>query len=326
MANKLEFQSDLQLMEQEGAYDAACKRVLMHKEVLAFILKYVVSEYKDYSLEQIIEYIEKNSITDKAEVSGERTNFVSGDNTNFASITEKTVNFDILFKAINPQPSKEHVTVKLHIDIESQKNYYPSYSIEKRGVYYLAREISSQLGVITKNTDYNCLEKVYSIWICFQAPKEYQNGISYFKFENYKNEGKIRKKAAQEADLMELVVICFGDMEEETKYEIIEFLRSVFYYKLDGIQKYIDIKENQELRKDVEDMLGVGDIVFNQGVRQGIEEGIVQGIEQGIVQGIEQGEEKLIYQMLSIGRSPEEIASFCNISIEEVLKVVKKHQ
>ena len=73
-------------------------------------------------------------------------------------------------------------------------------------------------------------------------------------------------------------------------------------------------------------MLGVGDIVFNQGVRQGIEEGIVQGIEQGIVQGIEQGEEKLIYQMLSIGRSPEEIASFCNISIEEVLKVVKKHQ
>ncbi|MCI9052561.1 MAG: hypothetical protein HFI05_11715 [Lachnospiraceae bacterium] len=125
---------------------------------------------------------------------------------------------------------------------------------------------------------------------------------------------------------MELVVICFGDMEEETKYEIIEFLRSVFYYKLDGIQKYIDIKENQELRKDVEDMLGVGDIVFNQGVRQGIEEGIVQGIEQGIVQGIEQGEEKLIYQMLSIGRSPEEIASFCNISIEEVLKVVKKHQ
>ncbi|MCI9052562.1 MAG: hypothetical protein HFI05_11720 [Lachnospiraceae bacterium] len=51
MANKLEFQSDLQLMEQEGAYDAACKRVLMHKEVLAFILKYVVSEYKDYSLE-----------------------------------------------------------------------------------------------------------------------------------------------------------------------------------------------------------------------------------------------------------------------------------
>ena len=125
---------------------------------------------------------------------------------------------------------------------------------------------------------------------------------------------------------MELVVICFGDMEEETKYEIIEFLRSVFYYKLDGIQKYIDIKENQELRKDVEDMLGVGDIVFNQGVRQGIEEGIVQGIEQGIVQGIEQGEEKLIYQMLSIGRSTEEIASFCNISIEEVLKVVKKHQ
>jgi len=60
MVSKLELQSDIQLMEQEGAYDAACKRVLMHKEVLAFILKYVVSEYKDYSLEQIIEYIEKN--------------------------------------------------------------------------------------------------------------------------------------------------------------------------------------------------------------------------------------------------------------------------
>ena len=41
-------------------------------------------------------------------------------------------------------------------------------------------------------------------------------------------------------------------------------IKIVFYYKLDGIQKYIDIKENQELRKDVEDMLGVGDIVFNR--------------------------------------------------------------
>ncbi|MBQ4068665.1 MAG: hypothetical protein IJC76_05390 [Lachnospiraceae bacterium] len=57
----------------------------------------------------------------------------------------------------------------LHIYFEIQNDYKPSnpsYPITKRAVYYAARELCSQLKVVTHNTNYAKLEKVYSIWIC----------------------------------------------------------------------------------------------------------------------------------------------------------------
>ncbi|MCR4777360.1 MAG: Rpn family recombination-promoting nuclease/putative transposase [Lachnospiraceae bacterium] len=48
---------------------------------------------------------------------------------------------------------------------------------------------------------------------------------------------------------------------------------------------------------------------------------IDQGIEQGIVQGIEQGKAQLILTMLESGKTPKEIADFCGIPLDYVLKV-----
>lgn len=56
--------------------------------------------------------------------------------------------------------------MSLHVDVEPQKSYQPGYPIEKRGLYYLARSLSSQLSLVTEATDYGQLEKCYGIWIC----------------------------------------------------------------------------------------------------------------------------------------------------------------
>jgi len=58
------------------------------------------------------------------------------------------------------------------------------------------------------------------------------------------------------------------------------------------------------------------------------EEALEDGIEQGIAIGEERGREKqltlIIENMLSLGKSPEEIAESCSCSIDEVTAVINK--
>ena len=207
----LETISTLQITADTAGLDAASKKVLAHKEVLAIILKDSVEEYADYSVEAVMEFIEQDSITRK-EVSPGRTNtIVSGDNAEFVELNEKTSYFDVYFTARNPRNSTGRISVNLHIDIEPQCDYEPGYPIEKRGVYYLARSLGSQLSLVTETTDYNLLEKCYSIWICRDnIPKEEKMSISFYKLMNYRNIGKCNPNE-ENYDLLQLVSIRLGE-------------------------------------------------------------------------------------------------------------------
>ncbi|MGN0312528.1 MAG: hypothetical protein ACI4CC_07115 [Lachnospiraceae bacterium] len=176
--------STFQYMEEIGEFDKYSKKLLCYKEVLAVILQGTVEEYKGYSRNEIMDFIEENSISEETEVSPGRTNTrIDGEHTEFAELGEKTSFFDVLFKAKNPRLSKGKVTVNLHIDVEPQKDYRPGYPIEKRGIYYLARGISSQLDVVTGETDYGQLEKCYSIWICRdRIPEKDRMSVSFYVF------------------------------------------------------------------------------------------------------------------------------------------------
>lgn len=96
------------------------------------------------------------------------------------------------------------------MDLESQKTYRPGYPIEKRGMYYLARRLSSQLSLVTERTDYGRLEKCYSIFICRDdIPKDEQNSIAVYEVVNTKDTGS-HKTVKEAYDLMTLVVIKQG--------------------------------------------------------------------------------------------------------------------
>ena len=43
--------------------------------------------------------------------------------------------------------------------------YYVGYPLTKRSIYYVARSLARQLGVLSGETDYGKLQKCYSIWI-----------------------------------------------------------------------------------------------------------------------------------------------------------------
>src|SRR5699024_1671518 len=73
-------------------------------------------------------------------------------------VKEKTIFFDIKVLVKNPQYESESTkTLALILNLEMQREGEEQklgYPIEKRGVYYLARLISEQLGVLSETTDY----------------------------------------------------------------------------------------------------------------------------------------------------------------------------
>lgn len=289
ISGSLESLSALQITADTAGLDAGSRTVLHSKEVLAVILRETVEEYKGYSVKEVMEFIETDSITESEEVSTGRTNtLLRGDNPEFVQLNEKTSNFDVMFRAKNPRLSKGRVIVNLHVNVEPQKTYRPGYPIEKRGMYYLARSLSSQLSLVRDTTDYNQLEKCYSIWICRDdIPEAERYSISFYKMVNTGNMGHYvpdeEDNGSQNYDLLELVIIRLGDkvyhgQEKDEGFGLLRFLNAVMYPHQDGfmdtISEYIDFSDNEELWREAERMEGLGESILEEGIEQGIEQGI----------------------------------------------------
>lgn len=317
----LEVLNSLQLSSDLEGMDTVSKDIFKNKEVLAVILKGVVSEYEKYTTSEIMDFIEADSITSEDEVSTGRTNTrIRGENNEFVQLNEKTSNFDIRFLSRNPELSGD-VRVNLHIDVEPQRNYKPGYPIEKRGMYYLARSLSSQLSLIMDNTDYNSLEKCYSIWICRDnVPPEERYSISYYQMENSRNIGDCHPRR-ENYDLLNLIIIRLGEAECSLGEGMLEFLSAIFYpHKknfLDTVQKYIDFSHNKELLEEVSHMSGLGMSILEEGMEKGLEKGMEEGMEKGRANQLIDSVANL---MKSLSLSMEEACKALNIDVSEYEK------
>ncbi len=144
LKGSMESLSAMQVTADTEGLDEQSKTLLQYVEVLAVIRRDTITEYKGYSRKEVQEFIEAESIVSTMEVSPGRTNTkVRGDNTEFIHLNEKTSIFNLAFRAKNPLLSTEDIQISLHMDIEPQRTYKPGYPIEKRGIYYLARRLSS---------------------------------------------------------------------------------------------------------------------------------------------------------------------------------------
>lgn len=278
VSGSMEALSSMQITADMEGLDAESKALLHSREVLAVILQGTVEEYKGYSRKEIMEFIEADSICGTKEVSAGRTNTqVRGDSAEFAQLNEKVSCFDVVFRAKNPRLSSSVVLVNLHVDVEPQKTYRPGYPLEKRGMYYLARKLSSQLTLVTDTTDYGSLEKCYSIWICRDdIPKDERYSISFYEMANTQNIGNCTVKK-ENYDLLKLVIIRLGDKvyngeKGNEGYELLHFLNAIMYPHredfMDTVSEYIDFSHNEELWKETNHMVGLGQSILEEGIEQ----------------------------------------------------------
>ena len=288
-------------------YDAGMKQLMSNKEIIVPILQMTVPEFKTCSQEEILQCLDISSITKDDFVSDipnvEKDLRLTKEDSELSSLVEKLVRFDIRFKIINPKLSTEKIRVNLHIDMEAQKSYRPSnpsYPILKRAVYYVARDLSSQLSTITQTTDYSKLEKCYSIWICAEdVPKKLQNTLTEYSFSKKDIIG-VADEPEEDYELLTVIIIRLGKETEEKG--IFDYLKGLFTGDIKRIQRYSHIEWSEPFQEEASKMTGFGDMIYERGIQQGRHEGMILGA-------------------LMSGKTPEEVSKMLNLPLEEIKKV-----
>ena len=283
-----EFARNLDLAQAKIQYDEQCKKVLGDKNVLSWIPQRTVREYAGMNREEIMKCIEG-----EPEIGSRRVN--PGE-TNASQITgmanedkvneEGTIFYDIRFFAWIP---KSREKIRLIINVEAQKKYHTGYSLTTRGVFYGARMISAQLGTEFEIPEYDKIKKVYSIWICMNAPQYIGNAISEYKLEKTDLIPGIPDRR-KEYDKLSVVMVCLNT-KKETEDQFLGMLQTLFNTELAEKEKKERLEQEYEIQmengfgKELSLMCNLSDTVEERGIQKGIEKGIEQGMEKGIEKG-----------------------------------------
>ncbi len=294
------------ISEARKSYDAAAKRLLSYKEVIANILKYAVREFKDCSLNEIISCLNGNPEIGTALVDDEFTPKVDAAGTESVSENDGIRSFDIKFRVMLPTNEE----AELIINLESQNSYYPGYTLEKRGIYYLSRLISSQYNVEFTKSNFDKLKKVYSIWICTHAPKSLANTITEYRFKPENLVGEV-PDIPEKYDLMSLIMINLGTKNKNYSglIRMLDILLNM-YPKADKTKDAEEILKNdynitlRSFCKEVDSMCNLSQGIYNDGKIEGLAEGeIIKAI-------------KVVKNLLAKGFSLEEALSIADIDKE----------
>ncbi len=276
--------------KERKAYDSLAKSLLAHKEIIANILKYAVKEFYDCSIAEIISCLNGNPEISNEPVDDDYPPKMDSAGSETVSPSDGTRTYDIKFKVQLPKSKGE---AELIINIESQNKYNPGYTLEKRGIYYLSRLISSQYNVEFKKSDFNKLKKVYSIWICTHSPLETANTITTYGFKPESIVGSV-PDCPEKYDLMSLVMINIGESGEN--YEgLIKMLDILLNKYIENRENALIILENEfnipfkSINKEVDSMCNLSQGIYDKGLNDGLSKGKIKGKIEMIQNMLEDG-------------------------------------
>ncbi|MGM9528685.1 MAG: hypothetical protein ACI3XH_01605 [Phascolarctobacterium sp.] len=291
-------------------YDAACKRLLAYKQFLARIMQSCVVEFRNCTIDDIVnKYIEGEPHVAQIGVHPNTTNakLITGMNTEDSSINEGMVTYDIIFYALAP---KDGELIKLILNVESQMDASPGYPLTKRAIYYCGRMLSAQYGREFAQSEYHKLKKVYSIWICTDAPLYKQNTINIYSVKEE----------------------CFigNHVEPLRNYDLLTVVTIYTVNKIDGLSdsvvKLLSIllSRNLEAEKRINILVNDYHIEVNQKVKQEVEHmcNLSQGVRE---EGRVEERRKTILKMLRKKKALSEILDFTDASKEDVYILAKEN-
>ena len=272
-----------------AAYDENAKELLAEKIILAHILSGSVPEFRNVAPEDIIPLIEGTPQVSEVPVfpGGTINPKVTGLSNEDSTPNEGKVTYDVRFFVWTLDKKS---MLKLIVDIEAQKDYYPGYDIVTRGIYYGARMISSQAGTEFGNSDYNNIKKVYSIWICMDTPKYAENTISEYSFVQKNILGNFPLNKTR-FDLISVITICLSKniFDNKENFKLNRLLSVLFTSELDSgekkkiIETEYNIPMTEDLDRKVSVMCNLSEVIMEEGIEKGIEKGIAKGIKSTIL-------------------------------------------
>lgn len=272
--------NDIDATDGKSKYDAQVKKVLANKIILAWILKYTVREFFEFSIFDIEKCIEGTPEVAKVPVDTGLSNMesIEGLNTEDAIPNEGKITYDIKFYVM--LPDGEHT--KIIINIEAQKDSEPGYDIVTRAVFYCARLLSSQLGkeFTNKTADkvkYDGIKKVYSIWICMNSRQNAKDSIVEYHMQPNVLYGNPSKSSRY--DLLSAIMIHLGGDELVSENRLVNMLTTLLSSSIDKEKKKKKLQEEFEIpmsiafKQEVEDMCNLSGYVEEKGKAKGRAEG-----------------------------------------------------
>ena len=211
------------------------------------------------------------------------------------SQNEGTVYYDVRFNAIAPSTG-EHDNIRLIINAEAQNRFKLKYPLIKRAVYYGSRLISAQHGTVFTKSDYQKLRKVYSIWICVNPAKRFRNTITRYSLKPETIIGNA-VEAPENYDLINIVMVCLGKMEEWNDNNLIKFLGVLFQNELsarekkDILERDFNIPMTETFESEVDDMCNLSQGVAEKAMQQGRTHILIELVNDGVLT-IEKAAEK----------------------------------
>ena len=306
--------------EGKAKYDQTMKELLSDSQVLAWILKRFVPEYKDCELEDIEKkYIQSETIMiSKIGVEQSREN-IQGIRNEDVIKREATVFYDVLFHVWHP--GIEGKQIGMYLNLEAQSDYYPGYPIEPRGIYYASRRLTAQLKKVDKDTNYGTLQKVYSIWLCMgNVPGYEENTVSLYSLNKNDIIGTV-KRNEEIYDLITVIIMRYNDKTElnDQTLQMLQTLSSDRLSKKEKLKrlKNLGMRVDDRIEEGVEEMCNMGDYIEAKAIKKGIE----QGIERGMIIGKEREVGILRTQLEKKQRTPEETAELLDLPLDYIQKI-----
>ena len=315
----------INVADSKVEYDENIKNILGEKEVLAWILKYTTSEFAELSIEEIMECIEGEPEISRVRVNpGESNDFkvsqrkITGTKNEDCVPNEGKIAFDIRFYAY-----VSGKRIKIILNLEAQKKFNPGYQIVTRGIFYGGRMISAQLDTEFEIPEYDNLKKVYSIWICMEAPQYIGNAISSYSLEK-KDVVEGIPDHKQAYDKLSVVLVCLNEkMEKETQF--LDMMNTLLSQTMDVEQKKKVLEEKfhfnmkSRLGERVNLMCNLSDLVEERGIVKGHKEGRLEERKESI---------RIMVDMLkdmgfTMESAVEYIAIKLKMNIEEVYEIAK---
>ena len=339
--------------DREAQYDERAKRVAGSKIVIASILSKTVDAFRGMKPREIVPYIEGEPYIGSVPVEPGQTNAsytengkrIVGFNTENQEENEGLVRFDVICYVRLPERDGEKVPdgkkkplTQIIINLEMQKDQPREYQILNRAVFYVSRQISAQKERDFTGSHYDDIKSVYSIWICMNME---ENSMSHIHLTKEDMMGSQPWRGG--LDLFHIVMIGIGkDLPgQEESYELHRFLGTIFSQKLAVEEKLhimkteYDISEEEDFRKDVNEMCNLGEGIMEEGIAIGMEKGREEGIAIGETRGREEGitfgenkgraeaQAELIRNMHKNGFTAEQIAAATDMNLEEVKTILE---
>ncbi len=325
MKQKTHISNVLEGNDCKDRYDAEVKKILSDKTILSWILKYTTEEFASTPVSQIRECIEGKPEVGTHRVypghtAKQKPEAITGSDTVDKVPGEGQITYDIRFYAVMPDKKR----IKLIINVEAQKDFNPGYDLVTRGVFYCTRMLSAQKDTEFASDEYDSMKKVYSIWICMEAPRSMEYTITSYKLGQKNVYGKAKK--CFRYDLMEVVMVCLGREEAASRGNRLHgMLSTLLSEKLRPEEKEkilsdkYDIDTSKELEGGLRQMCNLSDLVEERGIKKGLEIGREEGREEGREKGKVETLFSLVCKKVEKNKSLAQIADELEESVDTIL-------